>query len=297
MSVETSGRPSSEGGPDAPDGSGPAGGKDEPSADGPAADGPTMDGAADGATTGATRKRHPSALQRVAGAIPEGTQVEQSLDQFIDQVHSSLVHARGWSLTEEEAAREREDAAGRVEQARAAALADAEAAAAAAETARVTAEAEAARARDDERRASRRMAVLEAKLADAEARAAAAEERAGDTSPYELITATLRHPRRHGRLVVSSAIAVVGLAVAAVLWWRGSSGGDDDRGPPPVQAKAAPTVEPHAAPEPVVRSMMPAEPAVKPLEEERVRPARPARTRPARAKPARKPARAPTSAR
>ncbi len=92
MSVDTSGRPSSEGGaPDAPEGSAPAG------AIAAAADDEATEEAADEATDGPTdsapRKRHPSALQRVAGAIPEGAQVEQSLDQFIDQVHSSLVHA------------------------------------------------------------------------------------------------------------------------------------------------------------------------------------------------------------
>jgi hypothetical protein len=284
MSVEISGRPSGEGGgPEVPDGSGPAGASDAAAAD-----------AAE--TTAATRNR-PSALQRVAGGIPEGTQVDQSLDQFIDQVHSSLVHARGWTLTEEEAAREREEAAREREDARVAALTAAEVAAAAAERARATAVADAARARDDERRTSQRMAVLEARLADAEARAAAAEERASDASPDEPGTATMRHPRRRGQVVLSCSIAFVGLAVTSVLWWRGWSGADDgDRGPPPAQAKAASRPEPPAAPEPVVRSLMPAEPAVRPLDEVRAPPARPARARPAGAKAARKPARRPTTA-
>jgi hypothetical protein len=283
MSVEISGRPSGEGGgPEVPDGSGPAGGSDAAAAD-----------AAE--TTAATRNR-PSALQRVAGAIPDGTRVDQSLDQFIDQVHSSLVHARGWTLTEEEAAREREEAAREREEARVAALTAAEAAAAAAERARATAVADAARARDDERRTSQRMAVLEARLADAEARAAAAEVRASDASPDKPGTATVRHPRRRGHVMLSCSIAFVGLAVTAVLWWRGWSGDDDgDRGPP-AQARPASRPEPPAAPEPVVRSMMPAEPAVRPLDEVRVPPARPARARPPVAKAARKPARPPTTA-
>ena len=273
MSVDTSGRPSGESvAADAPERSDPA-------------------GASDGG-----QPRRPSALQRVAGAIPEGTQVEQSLDRFIDQVHSSLVHARGWSVTEEQAAREREDAARRAEEARLAALSAAKAAAAAADTARATAEAEAARARDDERRASQRMAVLEARLAEAEKRAAAAEQRAIDPDPDDVVrTATLRDPRRRGPVLLSAAIAIVGVAIAAVLLSRDTPGGiDDDRGPPPTPAKAAPQPRAEAAPEPVIRSMMPAEPTVKPLMEKRaVRPGKPPRPRPAGAKPVRKPARGP----
>ena len=228
----------------------------------------------------------PSALHRVAGPIAEGTAVEQSLDQFIAQAHSSLVHAEGWSLSEEQAARAREEAARRDEEARRAELAAAEAARAAAEQARAALEEEAARALEElARHSSQKMAALEARLARAEERAASAEQRASGAmvavSPADPLMRTERMwaPRFRPGLpvVLSAAIALVGLAIVLLLLGRGRLWGEGNpAAPPPAPAKtAAPS-----APEPVVRSMLPAEPAVKPLAEEPVRRTRPGRARP-----------------
>ena len=229
--------------------------------------------------------RRRTALEHVAGAIPDGGQVEQSLDQFIAQVHSSLGQVSGWSQTEEQAAREREEAARLEEDARRSALAEAEAAALAAEAARRAAESDATRARDRERRASQRMVALEARLADAEQRAAEAEKRArrAPALPH-LRTVRMRSMRPLVPMFVSSAV-VGAAAVAVILFWRGGLGrGDDPAGPPAGKAIAPPRA--HAPldelPEPVVRSMLPAEPTVTPLEDRRPeqRPARPLRRNP-----------------
>jgi hypothetical protein len=229
--------------------------------------------------------RQPTALQRVAGAIPEETRVEQSLEQFIAQVHSSLAEVSGWSQTEEQAAREREDAARREEEARRSALTKAEAARAAADTARRAAEADATRARALERRTSERVVALEARLAEAENRAAEAEKRALRVPPLLHMRTERMRSIRPVLPIFASAAVVGAAAVAVILFWRGGAGIGEEAADPPGSKVVAPAAyPPHAAPpEPVVRSMLPAEPSVTPLEEKQgadQRPARPPRRNP-----------------
>lgn len=113
--------------------------------------------------------RRISALQRVAGEVPEGRDVSDSLDEFIALANQTLVDMDGWSLTGEQeaaAARAREEAAQ-------------SAARAAAEKARAVAEAQAQQVMEQMQRASRaQMAELQAKLRESEGRLRQAEQRA-----------------------------------------------------------------------------------------------------------------------
>jgi hypothetical protein len=219
-------------------------------------------------------KRRPSALRRMAGSIPEGTRVGQLLDRFLAQVQSSLGHATGWTLTEEQAARQREESARRAEEARQAALADAEQARADAEAAREAAEAEAAQARAHERRSTERLVKLEASLRAAEERASEAEKRAS-TAPPEPRRVLLRPALR----LALAALAVAALSFAALMVWHGST---DDSGRPTAPAKVvAPRTDETQPPEPVVESIPSAEPSITTLDDDRDAGAAP-RTRPGR---------------
>jgi hypothetical protein len=183
----------------------------------------------------------------MAGPLPEGTRVGQLLDRFLAQIHSSLVHATGWTQSEEQAARQREEAARREEEARQAALVAAEEARAAAEMARRAAEAEATQARDLERRSTARLHLLEASLRQAEQRATEAEKRASTAPPV-----SSGAPFRGKRLALS-ALAVAGLSFAALMVWHG------------------PTTDDDAPPAPVVESILPAEPSITTFEQEKQR--------------------------
>ena len=124
----------------------------------------------------AAPKRRVSALQKVAGSLPAGSDVGSSLDDFIATANQTLTDTDAFRLTsditgETRAAKEKkakEDVA----------AAEAAAAQNAAELARVAAE-EAARKvlAEVTRKSAQQMAQLEAKLADAEARASSAERR------------------------------------------------------------------------------------------------------------------------
>lgn len=121
-------------------------------------------------------KRRVSALQKVAGPIPAGSDVGSSLDDFIASANQTLTDTDAFKLTsditgETKAVREKKAK-------EESAAIEAAAAQAAAEAARAAAE-EAARkiVAEVTRKSAQQMARLEAKLAEAEARASSAEQR------------------------------------------------------------------------------------------------------------------------
>jgi hypothetical protein len=113
------------------------------------------------------------------------------------------------------------------------------------------------------------------------------------------LTARMRVRHRGSRSVtrlLSACIAIVGIAIVAVLLVRGGS--EDEPAPRPAESPASmvpaavlPAPAPPAVPEPVVRPMLPTEPSVTPLVDDRrdaprqrgPRGARPAARKPARA--------------
>src|SRR5262245_29402474 len=119
-------------------------------------------------------KRRISALQKVAGSNPAGSDVGSSLDDFIATANQTLTDTDAFKLAsdisgETQKKKEKEDAA-------AAAAVEAAAAQSAAELARVAAE-EAARKvlAEVTRKSAQHVAQLEAKLAEAEKRASSVE--------------------------------------------------------------------------------------------------------------------------
>jgi len=121
----------------------------------------------------AAPKRRVSALQKVAGANPAGSDVGSSLDDFIASANQTLTDTDAFKLTSDISGDSRAAAREKKAKEESAAIE-----AAAAEAARTAAE-EAARMvlAEVTRKSAQQMAQLEAKLAQAEARASSAEKR------------------------------------------------------------------------------------------------------------------------